>query len=112
MSEILKRKLKHKFSITGENSNNIVFVIFVLSLIFFLTTQLYINSILSPLGGKLQFLNSEKDLLVQENRELEKDLANSQSLAVVQKLTNKKYRLKPTTPTQLVYVTGNVNALK
>lgn len=113
MSDKIKRKLKTQFTKTGTiGYRNIPYIILVIGIVFFLGTQLYINSMLSPLGGKLQSLNSEKDLLLQENRELEKDLANAQSITVVQNLTNKKYKLTPSKATQFVYVTNNVNALR
>jgi hypothetical protein len=113
MSDKIKRKLKSKFTNSGLISyQKIPYIILVIGVVFFLGTQLYINSMLSPLGGKLQSLNSEKDLLLQENRELEKDLANAQSITVVQNLTNKKYKLTPSKATQFVYVTNNVNALR
>lgn len=87
-------------------------LILIFSLIFFFGTQLYINSILSPLGSQLQSFNTEKDLLIQENRELDKDLANAQSITVVQHLTNKKFKLTPTNANQLVYVTGIITAAR
>ncbi|MCC7289891.1 hypothetical protein IT417_01405 [bacterium] len=113
MSDRLKRQLKRRlYTNTKFELKNVPFLFFVISVAFFFGTQLYINSMLSPLGGKLQSLNTEKDLLLQENRELEKDLANAQSITVVENLTNKKYKLKPSSTTQLVYITTSVSASK
>ncbi|MCK9368370.1 hypothetical protein M0R04_00090 [Candidatus Dojkabacteria bacterium] len=109
----IRRKFKRSLENKGKvNSATLPIVFLILSLAIFCITQLSINSILSPLGKQLQSFNTEKDLLIQENREIEKDLANSQSISVIQNITNKKYNLKPTNTSQLVYVTPNVVASK
>lgn len=111
MSTNFKRKFRRSLDVKSNiKVANIPMIIFVISLSLFFGTQLYINSKLSPLGKQLQSYNTEKDLLLQENREIEKDLANSQSITVVEHITNKKYKLKPTSTSQLVYVTPSVNA--
>lgn len=106
----VKRQLKRIFNKENRKNENIPIQIFIFCFIFFIAIQLYINSSLSTQGAKLQSLNSEKNLLIEENRELEKDLANAKSITVVENLTNKKYKLTPTKISQLVYVTGNVTA--
>lgn len=109
MQEKIKRQLKNKLNTKGRTLS-IPLLLLVISISMFLSTQLYMNSKLSPLGVQLQSYNTEKDLLLEENREIEKDLANAQSITVVQNLTNKQFKLKPTKASQLVYVTGNLNA--
>lgn len=108
----IKRKLKRAFAPNSQNLKNIPLKLFIISFIFFISIQFYINSSLSTQGVKLQSLNTEKTLLLQENREIEKDLANARSITVVENLTNKKYKLTPTKTGQLVYVSATVNALK
>lgn len=111
MKEKLKRQLKHSLSSNNRfDLNKLPLFIFLLFTLLFFGTQLYVNSLLSPLGSRLQSFKTEKDLLLQENREIEKDLANAQSITVVENLTNRKYKLAPTKTTQLVYVSGNINA--
>jgi hypothetical protein len=109
----IRRQFKRKLESNGKlNFARLPIFILIISLAIFCATQLSINSKLSPLGKKLQSFNTEKDLLLQENREIEKDLANSQSISVIQNITNKKYQLKSTSTAQLVYVTPNVVASK
>ena len=109
----IRRQFKRRLEKNGKVKTSAIPIAFlVFSLVVFCATQLSINSILSPLGKQLQSFNTEKDLLIQENREIEKDLANSQSISVIQNITDKKYNLKPTTTNQLVYVTPNVVASK
>lgn len=113
MKEKIKRKLKHSFRLNNnQNLNKLPLIMFILSLTLFIFSVVYTNSILSTKGIQLQSLNTEKNLLLQENRELENDLANAQSITVVQNLTHKKYKLSPTKTSQLVYITGNITASK
>lgn len=111
MNSKVRRKFRKIFEKkTSLKKSNIFLFIFIISLAVFCSTQLFINSKLSPLGKQLQSLNNEKDLLLQENRELEKDLANSQSITVVEQMTNKKFKLTQTKTNQLIYVTPSVSA--
>jgi hypothetical protein len=99
---ILKSRLLKRKKIT-----NIPLLIFVISLILFCITQLVINSVLSPLGSKLEAFNSEKEYLVEENRSLEEELASSNSLTVIEHITEKKFNLDEATKKQIVYVSDH-----
>lgn len=111
MKEKIKRKLKHTFGNNAPNNlKSLPFITLILSLTLFIFTIIYTNTVLSTKGIQLQSLNTEKNLLLQENRLLENDLANAQSITVVQNLTIKKYKLIPTKTNQLVYITGNITA--
>jgi hypothetical protein len=82
-------------------------MIFAISLILFCVTQLVINSVLSPLGPKLEAFNSEKEYLIEENRSLEEELASSNSLTVIEHITEKKFKLDESGKKQFVYVTDH-----
>lgn len=74
--------------------NQIVFIFAALSLIIFVTTQMVTNAILSPLGHKLQSLNSEKNELIEENRILEQQIAKADSIIVIELYSKEKFELE------------------
>jgi hypothetical protein len=82
-------------------------MIFAISLILFCVTQLVINSVLSPLGSELEAFNSEKEYLIEENRSLEEELASSNSLTVIEHITEKKFNLDEAGKKQIVYVSDH-----
>ncbi len=98
-----RRQIRNRMN-RSSSSKNLVMIFFVTSLILFCATQLTINSILSPLGSQLQSFNTEKELLIEENRELEEELASSNSLAVLENISSKKFELDNSVKKQLVYV--------
>lgn len=85
-------------------NRKITFKIFILSTIVFFVAQLIINSNLSPLGTKLQKLNSEKGFLVEANENINEELAKLDSIVVVKELAQKKLNLDQTTAQTTVYI--------
>ena len=83
---------------------NIPATIFVISLVFFGLSQLVINSILAPLGTRLQSLNSEKNFLVEENREMEEEIAKTNSITIIKKLSDEKLAISSDNDKSVVYI--------
>jgi hypothetical protein len=84
--------------------SNIATKVFILSFIIFGASQLLLNSMLTPLGSKLQALNTEKEHLLEENREISEQIAKNSSLKVIENLSNKKLNLAPDTKQTYIYV--------
>jgi len=70
----------------------------------FFVAQLIVNSNLSPLGTKLQRLNSEKEYLVEENENINEELAKLDSIVVVKKLAQKKLNLDQQDIQSTIYI--------
>ncbi len=84
--------------------HNIPATIFTLAIIAFVVCQLVINSILAPLGSELQSLNSEKNYLVEENRQMEEKMAKTDSITAIQKLSEKSLSISPSKHKTVVYL--------
>lgn len=83
---------------------NLTLKIFVLSTIIFFVAQLIVNSNLSPLGTKLQELNSEKEYLVEVNENIHEELAKLDSIVVVRKLAQKKLNFDKHNAQSTIYI--------
>lgn len=104
MSEQTKRKLRQRMQSKTFGGSNIILRSFLLILFAFLSIQLGINAILSPMGRQLEAYNVEKTRLLEENRSLEQSLANIGSIKILTHLSEKKLSLDQTKSTQVVYV--------
>lgn len=106
MNKIIKRKIRNKISNSNSGSSlkSSVVIIFAVSLLTFFISQIAINSVLSPLGSKLQAYNTEKKLLIEENRELEEQIAQIKSLTVIEHMTEKKLNLDGNDAKEVIYV--------
>jgi hypothetical protein len=94
-------------------NKNITLKIFVLSTIIFFVAQLIVNSNLSPLGTRLQELNSEKEYLVEVNENINEELAKLDSIVVVKELAQKKLNFDKQDVQSTIYIqTENVLAEK
>lgn len=74
------------------------------SLVIFVISQLVINSILSPLGIELERLNTEKEALIEENRQMENEIATSSSIKVIKTLTTERLDISDNNKKNIVYV--------
>ena len=63
-----------------EKKNSLFSMLLVASFVLFVVSQLVINSILTPLGIKLEELNDEKEYLLEENRVISEEIAKNSSL--------------------------------
>ncbi len=86
------------------NKNNLPATILSVTLVIFAMSQLIINSILTPLGLELQNLNTEKESLIEENRQMENQIAKLGSIKVIQKLTEKKLNISKNENQEIIYV--------
>jgi magnesium-transporting ATPase (P-type) len=64
-----------------EKKNSLFSMLLVASFVLFVVSQLVINSILTPLGIKLEELNDEKEYLLEENRVISEEIAKNSSLS-------------------------------
>lgn len=91
--------------IKKETFNNRIFSLLLLfSFIIFVISQLVVNSILTPLGTKLESLNSEKEYLLEENRIISEEIAKNNSLRVIENLSSKKLKLSKDKVQTFVYI--------
>lgn len=80
-------------------------VLFVISFIIFLGSQLLTNAILSPLGHELQALNTEKNLLIEDNRSLEQEIAKDSSLTIIRAYSTVQFDITDESQHQSIFVT-------
>ena len=85
-------------------TKNRVLKVFIFTLILFGVSQLIINSLLTPLGVKLQSLNTEKEHLLEENREISEMIAKNSSIKVIESLSEKKLNLSQEKQQTVVYI--------
>lgn len=83
---------------------NTTLTIFLFTLFIFTLSQLFINSILSPLGIELQSLNREKNYLVEENRSMEEQIAKTNSITVIKKLADKELNISSSSEKTIIYI--------
>ncbi|NLZ24321.1 hypothetical protein GX888_01035 [Candidatus Dojkabacteria bacterium] len=89
---------------TNKQKKSLFSIISLSSFIIFTLSQLVINSILTPLGGKLQSLNREKEYLLEENRKISESIAKSGSIRVIEQLSNKKLSLTQDKVQTYIYI--------
>lgn len=105
-----KRKIKKLLSSRGAggsiriNVSLISRILFVLSFILFLSSQLLTNAILSPLGHELQALNTEKNLLIEDNRSLEQEIAKDSSLTIIEAYSKVQFKITEDSKYQSIFV--------
>jgi len=85
-------------------NNRIFSLLLLLSFVIFVLSQLIVNSILTPLGSKLESLNSEKEYLLEENRTISEQIAKNNSLRVIESLSTKKLNLSMEKVQTFVYI--------
>jgi hypothetical protein len=85
-------------------TKNITLKTFILSTVIFFVAQLIVNSNLSPLGTKLQKLNSEKEYLVEVNENINEELAKLDSIVVVKELAQKKLNFDKQDVRSTIYI--------
>ncbi|MBN2100561.1 hypothetical protein JW710_01555 [Candidatus Dojkabacteria bacterium] len=112
MDETSANNLKKGFSVPTLSVG--VFVAVVLA---FCVVQLVIVSVLSPRGKELRRLNQEKEMLIEENRKIEHEIAKYSSMSIIKARSEKDLEMKraekviylePTSTTaDLSYNSGN-----
>ena len=107
---LLKKELQTKAATIIKSSGyklTLPALVAVISTILFCVTQLAINASLNPEGAKLEQLNTEKNLLIEENRKLQQEIAKSKSLTVITELAEKKLEMKDDTKVDLVFLSND-----
>lgn len=89
---------------TEKKKKSIFTIMLLLSFSVFLISQLVVNSILTPLGTRLESLNIEKEHLLEENRQMSEEIAKSSSLKVIESLSEKKLSLSQIKAQTFVYI--------
>ena len=87
-----------------EKKNSLFSMLLIASFILFVVSQLVINSILTPLGIKLEELNDEKEYLLEENRVISEEIAKNSSLKVIENLSEKKLNLSKNINQTFIYI--------
>lgn len=88
----------------SSRKTNITTKIFILTLLLFGISQLVMNSVLTPLGVKLQSLNTEKEHLLEENRGISEEIAKNSSIRVIENLSEKKLDITQDKQQTVVYI--------
>lgn len=83
---------------------NLPTIVLTFSIAIFILSQLVINAVLSPLGTELQNLNKEKNFLVEENRTMEEQVANTGSITVIKKLADKQLDIRAQNQKSIIYL--------
>ncbi len=97
---VFRRRLKSKVSNSKNRSRkklsllSVSIGLFISALLIFCVVQLAIVSVLSPQGKELQSLNNEKNLIIEENRQLEQDIATISSLPVIEGRAEKELSMR------------------
>jgi len=98
--DVLKRRIKSKLEMTAVRTARRSYMILgpltvmVIGILAFCVVQLTIVSFLSPQGKVLRNLNVEKDLLLEENRILEQQIAQRGALGVISHRAEKDLSMK------------------
>ena len=87
-----------------EKKNSLFSMLLIASFVLFVVSQLIINSILTPLGIKLEELNDEKEYLLEENRVISEKIAKNSSLKVIENLSEKKLNLSKNINQTFIYI--------
>ncbi len=90
--------------IIEKNKRSIFTQVLLFSFVIFTISQLVVNSVLTPLGTRLESLNTEKEHLLEENRVISEEIAKSSSLKVIENLSEKKLNLSQAKLQTYVYI--------
>jgi len=87
-----------------KNKKNIFRIMLLFSFVAFTLSQLVVNSVLTPLGVQLEKLNTEKEYLLEENRDISEEIAKSSSIKVIEQLSQKKLKLSQDIEQSYIYI--------
>jgi hypothetical protein len=88
----------------NKKQNSRVLKIFFISFLLFALSQLIINSILTPLGTHLERLNTQKEILLEENRLVSEQIAENNSIKVIEKLSKNSLDLDKNIQKKTIYI--------
>lgn len=102
LRKLFAKKEGKRISVSFSTATKVFLFVAILA---FLSTQLITNAILSPLGHELQALNSEKNLLVEDNRVLEQEIAIDTSLTIIKVYSENQFEISADAEHDSIYVT-------
>ena len=108
MTQKFKRKLKTMFPEKEESTVDsflsffikLTFIVFIL----FIGTNIFVNFLLTPKGVQLENLSQEKNLLLEQNRDLDQEIARIKSINIVKEITNESMNLNSSASEKIIYV--------
>ncbi len=107
--EKIRRRLKNIFPKKEESFSDsfqgLCIATTVIVTIVFVTTQLVINFVLTPKGIELEDLSREKNLLVENNRELEQEIARIKSISIIKEVTEETMGLSSNPENEIIHIT-------
>lgn len=110
VKESLNRLIKNRIFLCRDKNLNLTKIsgfLLILTTILFFITQLAVNADLNPKGERLEILNTEKNLLIEENRRIEEEIARSGSLKVINQIASQKLNLKDNTINSTKYISDS-----
>ncbi len=111
MTKKFKRKCKTIFPQKNESlldsSQGICFAITIVITIIFVLVHLTINFVLTPKGIELEDLSREKELLVENNRELGQEIARIRSISIIKEITSETISLKTNPENKIIYISND-----
>jgi len=110
ITENIKRALKNK--LCGEkfrkcNFTTISGVIAVISILLFCFTQLAVNAQLNPKGAMLEQLNNEKNMLIENNRELSEEIAEGKSITIITQIAENQLGMSKYNDQKIYFIPDN-----
>ncbi len=105
----LRRKLKTVFPKKEESlvdsCQGLCIATTIIVTVVFVTIQLVINFVLTPKGIELEDLSREKNLLVENNRELEQEIARIKSISIIKEITGETMSLSSDPENEIIHIT-------
>lgn len=105
----IRRRLKTMFPRKEESAldscQSLCVAVTIMVTIVFVTTQLVINFVLTPKGIGLEDLSREKNLLVENNRELEQEIARIKSISIIKEITAETMSLSSNPENEIIHIT-------
>ncbi len=105
-----KRKLKRIFKKDKIETLDFLFnktiILTICIFTLFLLSQLLLNSMLTPQGVRLERLNNEKNILIENNREIAQEIARIRSISIIQEITEEQMNLKPLAENTIIFISN------
>ena len=106
----IKRVLKNRLcsnKIQKCSFTTISGVVAIISILLFCFTQLAVNAQLNPKGAMLEQLNNEKNMLIENNRELSEDIAEGKSITIITQIAENQLGMSNQKDQKIYFVPDN-----
>ncbi len=111
MNQKFKRKFKKIFP---EKEQNLVdsclgfFVkLTVVAFLLFISSNIFVNFLLTPKGIQLEDLSQEKNILLENNRELGQEIARIKSINIIKEITGESMNLASRNSEKIIYISND-----